>query len=201
MTACHFERLQAKTQESQNISNVEGPLHHPGWLQSKTGGVSVIPETYTWRPIWTPPSKLSQQPLQQKYSFHIYKRSNQCCFHYIVKTLLFVWASQSTWHSNIGATNVVSLGRDYLFIQPMTNEAVLGEVFLLLLQFSSLVTPALQKLNTSTCKIRYKQNEIVMTIILWTETLILCLKVLSYDSAEQSLRTTLVSVCKSMAHK
>lgn len=127
MTACHFERLQAKTQESQNISNVEGPLHHPGWLQSKTGGVSVIPETYTWRPIWTPPSKLGQQPLQQKYSFHIYKCSNQCCFHYIVKTLLFVWASQSTWHSNNGATNVVSSGRDYMFIQPMTNGVLLEE--------------------------------------------------------------------------
>ncbi len=34
-------------------------------------------------------------------------------------SLLFVSASRPSWHSNIRSTNGVSLGRDYLLVQPM----------------------------------------------------------------------------------
>lgn len=38
-----------------------------------------------------------------------------------------VWASQSAWHGNIGWTNGVSLGQDYLFAEPMQMGECLGK--------------------------------------------------------------------------
>lgn len=56
-----FWAIVGRTKESQNISSVERSLHHAGWLQSKTVSIQTK--------MWTIPSKLGQQPLQQNLIF------------------------------------------------------------------------------------------------------------------------------------